>query len=499
MTTPATRPSRSRSRLSLGGAALAACVAVAASARPGAAWEAATTHAGLTEQAALASTLHERLRAQFGHEQGLFEMLTVPPADAPELFEVLRRLNPTHGYVPDARGRLHALGWLVAGSVVADSPAELAANHFFDPATGKGLSDHTARGLGGWLTTLFRRGVERSGVPAPSWIEDAKNPFNLVGFREQYSKAVSARTSGERSRHLAAALLAAGAILHVLEDMGSPSHVRDDLAAHMERLGPDAGDLGSRFERVAALAYGRLGVPAPARPLVGETGAAGRPLRAFFTSRDGSGLADRTGVSWFSTHTLPGPIDLGGDARSAVADGMAGSLVRPAPAPTTGPRALDLERAEQEEAGVELSDRRGVCVARYRVDDRRLEWFMDDACALEQVGAILPVIGSYAAGALDALFRGSLALEAQGGPVLVRAGAADLGRGKLSIYWDDDAGLRTLLKQVTVEPAAAGQVVAAVSGVPAAARRVSVLFEAADPAAPTFLAAGTTAFPIPAR
>lgn len=497
MTTPATRPqARPRSRF-LGGAALAACVAVAASARPGQAWEAATTHAGLTEQAALASTLHERLRAQFGHEQGLFETLTVPPADAPELFEVLRRLNPTHGYVPDARGRLHALGWLVAGSVVADSPADLAANHFFDPATGKGLSDRTVQGLSGWLTTLFRRGVERSGAPAPSWIEDASNPFNLAGFRDQYAKATSARTSGERSRHLAAALLAAGAILHVLEDMGSPSHVRDDLAAHLERLGPDAGDLGSRFERVAALAYGRLGVPAPARPFVGETGP-GRPLRDFFTARDGSGLADRTAVSWFSTHTLPRPIDLGSDPRSSVASRMPGALVRPAPAPPTGLRALDFERAE-DEAGAELTDRQGTCVARYRIEDGQLVWFIDDACALEQVGAILPVVGSYAAGLLDALFSGSLALEGQGGPVLVRAGAAALGRGKLSIYWDDDAGMRTLLKQVAVEPTAAGQVVAAVSGVPAAARRVSVLFEGADPAAPTSLAAGTSAFPIPAR
>ena len=209
--------------------------------------------------------------------------------------------------------------------------------------------------------------------------------------------------------------------------MGSPSHVRDDLAAHLERLGPDAGDLGSRFERVAALAYGRLGVPAPARPLVGETGPAGRPLRDFFTARDGSGLADRTASSWFSTHTLPRPIDLGGDARAAVATRMPGALVRPAPAPPTGLRGLDLEGAAEAEAGVELSDRQGACVARYRIEDRRLEWFIDDACALEQVGAILPVVGSYGAGALDALFRGSLALEAQGGPVLVRAGAADLG------------------------------------------------------------------------
>ena len=31
---------------------------------------------------------------------------------------MLRGHNPTHGYVPDGRGRLYALGWLVAGAVV---------------------------------------------------------------------------------------------------------------------------------------------------------------------------------------------------------------------------------------------------------------------------------------------------------------------------------------------------------------------------------------------
>jgi len=497
MTTIKSRP---RFRTSLRGAALIAGVVVAASARPGAAWEAATTHAGLTEQAALASTLHERLRAQFGHPEGLFETLTVPPEDAPELFEVLRRLNPTHGYVPDARGRMHALGWLVAGSVVADSPAELAANHFFDPASGKGLSDRTISGWGERLNALFRSGgIERSGSAAPAWIDDPKNPMGMAGFRDQYEKAISARTAGERSRHLAAALLAAGALLHVLEDMGSPSHVRDDLGAHLDRLGPDAGDLGSRFERVAALAYGRLGVPAAARPIIGENARGGRPLRDFFTAKDRSGLADQTSASWFSASTLPRSINLGGDPHAALTERLPAALVRPSPAPPTGVRGLDLEGAAADDNGVELSDKRGVCLARYRVIDNRLSWFIDDACALEQVGAILPVVGSYAAGMLDTLFRGSLSLESEGGPVLVRAGAVDLGRGKLSIYWDDATGVRTVLKQVTVESTAAGQVVAAVTGVPAGARRVSVLFDGTDAASQLLLAAGTSAYPVPAR
>jgi hypothetical protein len=485
------RQERSRRHRLVSRAVVVACIVLAASARPGAAWEAATTHAGLTEQAALASVLHDQLRAQFGHDQGLFHVLTVPPQDAPALFEVLRQLNPTHGYVPDSRGRLAAVGWLVAGSVVADTPPELAANHFFDPASRSGLSDASLDGLGQRLTARFRGGVARSGLAAPEWIEHPSNPMGLTGFRSQYAKAVSARTPGERARHLAGALLAAGAMLHVLEDMGSPTHVRNDLAAHLERLGPDGADLGSRFERVAALAYGRLGVPGTTRP-VGD-----RALRDFFTAKDGSGLADRTAATWFSASTLPHPIDLGGDPRGALASGLRASLRRPAPAPQAGRIALDLPRAGED--GMEVADARGVCLAKFRVVENRLTWFIDDPCALEQVAAILPVVTSYAAGMLDTLFRGSLTLEAEGGQIVVRAGGTDLGRGKVSVYWDDARGVRTRLGEAAVERTAAGQVAASLPGVPGDARRVSALFEGSDPAGRPLQAAGTSAYPIPGR
>jgi len=469
----------------------AAAVGAAALARPGHTWEAATTHAGLTEQAALASSLHERLEKQFGLERGLFGQLTVPPADAPELFVVLRRLNPTHGYVPDRRGRMHAIGWLVAGSVIADTPEELAANHFFDPVSGAGLSPRTLRGLlrrirHRVVTAFTRAELERSGVAAPDWISHQDNPFNLAGFRDQYAKAVSARTPGERARHLAGALLAAGAALHVLEDMGSPSHVRNDLAAHLESLGPDPTDVGSRFERIAALAYGRLGVPAPARPVER------RPLRAFFTAPDRSGLADRTAASYFSAYTLPRPIDLGGDPRAAVRQQIAGAVQRPAPVP---PAVLDL-RAAVGPGGAELEREGGVCLARYRVEDRRLSWSIDDACALEQVGALLPEVASYAAGMLDTLFGGTLTLEPGSGGLAVRAGTLDLGPGELTVYWDDARGVRQELGKVKVSRAAAGDVAGQVKAPPAGATPVSALFVGADAAGEPLLATGTSLYPI---
>lgn len=212
------------------GRRLAVVLALALIPATAAAWEPQTTHGGLAEQAALASRLHKRL-VSLGFAGGLFEALTIPPADAPALSAALKLLSPTHGSVPDARGRQSALAWLTAGAALADLPASQGANHFFDPSTGAGWIA-PERGLTGRLRELIGQGALPSkGIPAPDWLTAKGNPFSLDQFLNQYAKAVSAATPGERSRYMAAALVAAGAMLHTLGDLGAPSRVRGDAAA----------------------------------------------------------------------------------------------------------------------------------------------------------------------------------------------------------------------------------------------------------------------------
>lgn len=464
-------------------------ILVAMTARPSAGWDAATTHAGLTEQAALASSLHTRLIREHARPQGLYQQLVIPPQDAPELFAVLRRLNPIHGYVPDQRGRQTAMAWLVAGSVIADSTDELAAQHFFDPRTGNGLNKS---GLAGLTKRIRMRltaalGGDRlppNGGPAPDWIVAKDNPFNLAGFHSQYVKSITSRTPGERDRHLAGALVAAGAMLHVLEDMGSPSHVRGDIRAHFDRLGPEASDTGSRFEYVAALAFGRLGVPAPAAPV------ADRPLRSFFTAEDSSGLADRIHRSWFSAYTLPRPLDLGSDPVVSVRKNLPGTVRRALPAPG---RHLDLASGRQGKG--ELRTTSGVCLAKYRIDSRRLSWFIDDRCAVEQIAAILPTVGAYATGMLDSLFRGSLAIEGDGSTKVVRVGSVALGAGTLRYFADDARGVRSEIGKADVPSAAAGAVLGQMPAAPSGARALTVLFEGQSADGRPLVATGTTTVP----
>jgi hypothetical protein len=461
-------------------AVLAGALAVAGTARG---WEGPTTHAGLTEAAAIGSHLHARLRA-LGFERGLYEPLTIPPEDAKSLIDSLRQYPPTAGFVPDARGRQYALAWLVGGAVIADGP--FAQNHFFDVETGHGWRD-PARGAGyatlALLADLPLLGIVRDdvlgaplpgdGVPAPDWIVSPENPLGLSGFLDQYAKAVRDATPGERSRAMAGALVAAGAIVHALEDMGSPAHVRGDEKSFVEPIGTSMTDLGSRFERIAALAYGRAGVPGASRVVTRPT------LRAFFTSKEGDGLADITATHWFSAGTLPGVVRIGTGGRT-----VAPPLAKAKPAP---PLSLKLMAAGQPQ-GTTLEDEHGVCLARYRVERGVLSWWLDDDCLLQQITAMLPDVTSYSAGALDYLFRGELEVTVAGHQAHA-ASAAGLGAGRIELLAEDARGVR---RSVVAKDAPKGADLASLSDAPLpdGTVRAIALFTGVDAAGEPIVAVG---------
>jgi len=425
------------------------------------AWEAQTTQAGLAEQAALSSRLNKRL-ITLGFSGGLFEPLTIPPADAPALISDLKLLSPTHGGVPDARGRQTALAWISAGAALADIPAAHGANHFYDPATRQGWV-RPSLGLRGMMLNL---GLPAKGVPAPDWITDKTNPFNLAGFLDQYAKSVTASTPGERSRAMAAALVAAGAMIHVLGDLGNPARVRGDSEAMFQQLGGGPDDLGSRFERIAALAYGRLGIPAPSRVITRQH------LRDYFTSADGQGFADEIAKNYFSPNTLPEPTHIGEDVHP--------HLVRAQPAL---PTRLNLMAASRDD-GTTLRAPDGTCLARYKVEHGTLTFAIDDDCVLEQLATILPETVSYETGMLDFLLRGELTLTATSQIVVASKG---LGPGTVELVVEDERGVRT--PAGTAQYTGTGDELARFN-IPAAGTRVLAVFRGADAAGEPIVAIG---------
>jgi hypothetical protein len=457
------------------------------------AWEAATTHAGLTEESAFSANLHKLLSEQFGVSRGLYTMLTVPEADAPSLFQILRRLNPTHGYVPNAKGKMSALSWLVAGSVVADVPTTSASNHFFDPRSGASLSGTTAGGAGRSLARLITGAshsdqVKTGGEAAITWWKSEANGMGYPGFADQFRKAVSSASQAERERHLAGSLLAAGSMLHVLQDMGSPSHVRNDIAAHREQIGSRYQDRGSRFERIAALAFGRLGIPksksAPALP----------SLDAHFSNAERSGLADIIEANYFSSGTLPRETKVKRDAGSSVfRQALESRLHRPSPSPHSR---LDVVAARNAKGATWLNED-GVCLSRYRWQRARVSFWMDDECALEQLEAILPTVGAYSTSFLERLYPGDLGLSKKAGKILLSVDAKRYGEGTVRAFADSADGTRSEYHSVAASP---GKPVAATLPVPpSGTRRVTLLFDGRDSSGAPLLATTTSPWPIPKK
>jgi hypothetical protein len=415
---------------------------------PALAWDAASTHAGLTEGAVLQSRLGKILTASYGKPLGLFEPLTLAldGERGERVTSRLAKLDAAGGYAPD-HGRLAALSWVVAGSVAEEVPAERDRNHFFDPTTGRGLEQGgflagagvrlagVSDGSGSLRGFFSGASFDGTGRASTSWLTDEQNDFSLTRFLDARARATAGKTREERERALADALLTAGALLHVVEDAADPAHVRNDYRVAM-------AENGARLRRFAAWRYGRLGVPAPSGPA--------DPLEhltdAIHTA-GGTGLADRTARRFFSDGTLPGT-------------GL------PLPTAIPGPAQRGYVAAE------------GVphLVAWIR-DGNDVQWELDQRCLADYAAALLPDAGRGALSALEHLFRGELAVtdgQVVNGPV-------PLGAGKVRLFAEDDKGNRHPVYEHAVATAAADEKLFELpADALAQATRIALLFQGVD-------------------
>jgi hypothetical protein len=421
------------------------------------AWD-APTHAGLTERAALASSLGRRLSVELGRPLGLYEPLALKTG-RDELARRLAALDPEGGYAPDADGAPEStLGWLTAGAVIEDVPAERGRHHFFDPSTiqesstGGGLDER--RGLGmrtrlgaladgtGSLRGLFTgANFDGTGLAATAWLAAprARNEWGLERFLDEREHAAAAATPAERNAALARALLAAGSIVHLVEDAGDPAYVRNDYRVALH-------DQARAFERFVAARYGRLAVPEPGGEPLART-----HLVELWHDEAGDGLADRTQRRFFSLGTLP-PDSRYPEPR-----------VRPGAA-TTGYVSGAVEH-----------------LAAYRREAGGVRYGLDERCFADYATALLPEIGRYAAGALEWLFRGRLEVAPANSELQVSAREIGLGAGTLSLFVDAANGARRKIFEQAISGDDEGAVLATLPR-PAEARHVTALFRGRDPA-----------------
>lgn len=461
-------------------------------AMPADAYDPSTTHAGLTEQAVLASELHQVLAHRLSRPLGLFEPIVLNRADldptvARLLGGRLDALDPSGGYRPGADGAAPALAWVVAGAVIAETPAERAQNLFFDPSRGIGLSQAGgAFQVGHDLRMLFAEGgglrgaatgttFNLTGRPSPEWLVAPDNDVGLEAFYDGLEAATVGERPGPRGTALARALLALGGTLAVLEDAGDPAHVRNDFrGAYLTDGGSSLFDRGSPFERYVAETFGQAGVPAAAAPVNRPT------VMAYITAADRQGLADRTQRLFFSDGTLPEPVVV--DRLTTGAEVMRDAR---ASLPYALPSVPHLDLAAMgdiqyayasAEQGAPATHKRRL-LAYLRVPGR-VRFFLDRAVYHDSARALLPEIGAYAAGLVDHLFRADIHLEVKAGSVAVSVTGAHgtVRKGEVRLYLEDATGRRSAFASVPASTTAATLTI------PAGAHRIAAVLRGEDEA-----------------
>ena len=473
-------------------ARLAVAAALLLVAMPARAYNPATTHAGLTEQAVLASELHRVLAHRLSRPLGLFEPIVLNRADldptvARLLGGRLDALDPSGGYRPGADGASPALAWVVAGAVIAETPAERAQNLFFDPSRGSGLSQ--AGGtfqVGHDLRMLFAEGgglraastgttFNLTGRPSPEWLMASDNDVGLRAFYDGLEQATIAERPGPRGTALARALLALGGTLAVLEDAGDPAHVRNDFrGAYLADGGSSLFDRGSPFERYVAETFGQAGVPAAAAPVNRPT------VMAYITAANRQGLADRTQRRFFSDGTLPEPVVVdrlttGAEVMHDARDSLPYALPSVPHLDLAAMGDIHYAYASAEKGAPAAPKRR--LLAYLRVPGR-VRFFLDRAVYRDSARALLPEIGAYAAGLVDHLFRADIHLEIKAGSLAVSVIDAQgtVRKGEVRLYLEDATGRRSAFASVPASTTPSTLTI------PAGTRRIAAVLRGEDEA-----------------
>lgn len=131
------------------------------------------------------------------------------------------------------------------GSELEDKPMCRASNHFHNPLNSFSWDDSYMKDepflirsfcyLTGWGTKrsdVVWATVFRAPVPGGLRVETSMNYFDWDMARDYYFKALTSPTAAERTENYAKTFQALGQVLHLLQDMAVPSHVRSDFKAH---------------------------------------------------------------------------------------------------------------------------------------------------------------------------------------------------------------------------------------------------------------------------
>jgi hypothetical protein len=462
---------------------------------PALGYEAASTHAGMTERAALhGNQLHLYLTSVHGLALGIFEPMRIDPSrlaylQRDDFSRAFGALDPVKGYRPSTKNINRALAWLTAGSVVEEIPYSRGRHHFLDPRTGRGL--HNAKGRwglsirmsildsiegGGSFGGLFTgTNFNLNGKSVLTWARHKNNNLSLPRHMIHRLAALTAASPAERHHHLALALLTAGALLHLLQDMAVPAHVRNDFArTYLARRSNIGTDRSSAYEALVRKRYGRAGIPKASGTLPKFA-----RFNEFFKNSQATGLAQRTQRSYFSLGSVPKPVRL---SRSMTSQAMHAAVRLALGIP--GPPIKGLRLRSAGGAGLYYGTRTNPYLFAYRVTPGgRLEFTLDNRCYRASAKRLVPEAVRYSAGMLAHLLRGRVTVQRQGSRLRALHSGPTLGAGTVVVLWDNAKGGRKRLSSTaTAAGLKPGAPLASVdaSKVPKNARQVIIAWSGVD-------------------
>jgi len=196
---------------------LAAAVWLLALSQPALGFDEEVTHPALTEESTRRSSLDANLKSETGLDDGIDAFLRGQGSDRLRVFE-----------------------WLRQGSLLEDVPPCRAGHHFHNP-----LKPFTTSGVTN-QAFIVRLGCSDSGFLPPkssvTWGTGfvsptargpaTGNPFDWDAARVAFRDGLTAETPQAREAKLARTFETLGHLLHLVQDLAVPAHVRNDFPAH---------------------------------------------------------------------------------------------------------------------------------------------------------------------------------------------------------------------------------------------------------------------------
>ncbi len=203
---------------------------------------------------------------------------TTHPALTSETVELYNRFYPQTRFSEEEKQML------MSGSSLEDSPAVRVLNHFHDPVYDRGLRGYTS-------AMTWAQSPKQQAVYSGNFVAGVSAPLYSASSDYSWERSVYEYVHGDKKR----ALRGLGQILHLIQDLTVPPHVRDD--PH-----PPALDFGSPYEAWTSAFT-------PQNLVIAEKLLRDRKMPVYYNTLNEYffNLAFFTNTHFFSKDTLPFP------------------------------------------------------------------------------------------------------------------------------------------------------------------------------------------------